>query len=87
MSNDVLAEPIPPQFRKPRLRRTEASAYLLQVHGLPIAVATLAKYATLGGGPGFQKAGITPLYPRDELDAWALQRLGHVVRSTSEVQA
>jgi len=77
---------LPPHLRKPRLRRREASEYLMAVYGLPIAVATLAKWATLGGGPAFNKCGVTPLYPVVELDAWALQRLGKVVRSTSEVR-
>jgi hypothetical protein len=78
---------LPPHLRKPRLRRAEASEYLLQVHGLPVAVSTLAKYATIGGGPEFQKAGITPLYPTEVLDAWASVRLGKLVRSTSEVRS
>ncbi|PWC26965.1 hypothetical protein [Teichococcus aestuarii] len=85
MSEHVLADAIPLHLRKPRLRRREASEYLLHVHGLPIAVATLAKLASVGGGPAYNKCGITPLYPREELDTWALQRLGQVVRSTSEV--
>ena len=42
---------------KPRLRRCEASSYLEQHHGLTVAVATLAKYATVGGGPAFNLFG------------------------------
>lgn len=49
-----------------------------------MAVATLAKFACLGGGPPFHKAGRIPLYPVELLDKWALARLGPVVLSTSE---
>ncbi|WP_244913936.1 hypothetical protein, partial [Methylobacterium frigidaeris] len=69
---------------KPRLRRWEASQYLLDEHGIEPAPATLAKLACVGGGPPFQKAGRVPLYPVDLLDEWAVTRLGAVVRSTSE---
>lgn len=76
---------LPPALRKPRLRRWEASEYLELVHGLTVATATLAKLASVGGGPRFQKGtGRTPFYPKDELDAWAAERLGKLVRSTSD---
>lgn len=85
--SDHACAALPPHLRKPRLRRREASEYLLIVHGLPVAVATLAKLASVGGGPAYNKCNATPLYPIAELDSWALQRLGQVVRSTSEVRA
>lgn len=75
---------LPPAFDKPRLRRWEAADYLRIVHGMVVAPATLAKLASVGGGPSFQKAGRIPLYPKTELDAWAMQRLGKLVRSTSD---
>lgn len=75
---------LPPALRKPRLRRWEASQYLELVHGINYAPATLAKLASVGGGPTYQKNLRTPLYPRDELDAWALARLGKLRRSTSD---
>ena len=79
------AELCPPAtFRKPRLRRWEASEHLLTQHGIALAPATLAKLACLGGGPPFQKAGRVPLYPVNLLDEWANARLGAVVRSTAE---
>jgi hypothetical protein len=74
-----------PAFYKPRLRRSEASTYLEHKHGLAVAPATLAKLACIGGGPAFHKAGRTPLYPREELDRWAVERLGRLLRNTSEV--
>lgn len=78
---------LPRHLCKPRLRRVEASEYLAEVYGIQIAPTTLAKLASIGGGPGFNKCGHTPLYPTAELDAWAIARLGAVVRSTSEFPA
>ncbi len=79
--------PLPPSLRKPRLRRWEASEYLELVHGLRFAPATLAKYASVGGGPSFHKVNATPLYPVASLDDWAAAKLGDLVRSTSEAAA
>ena len=75
---------LPPALRKPRLRRWEASQYLELVHGISVRPATLAKYAVIGGGPGYQKSVRTPLYPRDELDRWATERLGGIVRNSAD---
>ena len=69
---------------KPRLRRAEASDYLLSTHGLQVAPATLAKLATVGGGPRFNKVGRFPLYPVTELDIWAVAKLGDTVANTTE---
>lgn len=74
-------------MERPRLRRKDVPAYLAEHHGIDIAVATLAKLATIGGGPAMQYAGRIPLYHRDELDAWAEARLSRTVRSTSEREA
>jgi len=74
---------LPSALRKPRLRRWEAADYLRIVHGIEIAAATLAKWASIGGGPAYQKVNRTPLYPRDELDAWAAEKLGEPIRNTS----
>jgi hypothetical protein len=67
------------------MRRADAARYIRERHAIPCAPATLAKYACLGGGPAFRKAGKFPIYSRDDLDAWAKQRLGGLVRSTSEL--
>ena len=75
---------LPPALRKPRLRRWEASQYLETVHGLRVAPATLAKWASVGGGPAYHKCSRTPLYPIVELDRWAIARLGNLVSNTSE---
>ena len=77
---------LPSHLRKPRLRRVEAVEYLQLVHGITIAVSTLAKKATLGGGPGYQKLNSSPLYPRAELDRWACEQLGRIIYSSSEVR-
>lgn len=67
---------------KKNLRREEASAYLREVYGIRLATATLAKMVTTGGGPRYFKANRSPLYPTDELDAWAQRHLGPL-RSSS----
>ena len=54
-----------------RFRRYEASSYLKDTWGLDRKPSTLAKYASLGGGPRFEYAGRIPIYPQDELDVWA----------------
>lgn len=69
---------------RPRLRRTEVPAYLMQKHGIPIAVATLNKLASIGGGPAMQYAGRIPLYRPEDLDVWAHDRLSEPVHSTAE---
>ncbi|RWQ16112.1 hypothetical protein [Mesorhizobium sp.] len=68
---------------RPRLRRSEVPAYLLETHGIPIALATLNKLATIGGGPEMQYAGRIPLYTPEALDVWAESRLSKPVRSTA----
>ena len=67
------------------MRRADAARYLRDQYGVPCAPTTLAKYACVGGGPPFRKAGKFPIYSREDLDAWANQRLGALVRSTSEL--
>ncbi|NEH44760.1 hypothetical protein GR215_23220 [Rhizobium leguminosarum] len=69
---------------RPRLRRTDVPAYLASTYGIDVAVSTLAKWATVGGGPAMQYSGRIPLYSIIELDVWATERLSKSVRSTSE---
>lgn len=69
---------------RPRLRRKEVPAYLQDKYGIPIALATLNKLATIGGGPAMQYAGRIPLYHVEDLDAWAAARLSKSVSSTAE---
>lgn len=69
-----------------RLRRKEASQYLLEKHGVTRSPATLAKDAVYGSGPRFQKLGNTPYYPREELDRWVEEQLTKPVRSAAEAR-
>jgi hypothetical protein len=70
---------------KVRFRAAEAATYLSSAHGVTIAPRTLDKLRSIGGGPAFQKfRNRRVLYHRDALDAWALEKLGQPVRSTSE---
>jgi hypothetical protein len=69
---------------KPRLRRSEVPAYLMERHGYPIALASLHKAASVGGGPPMVYAGRIPLYPVDLLDAWVEAKLSKPVSSTAE---
>jgi hypothetical protein len=66
-----------------RLTRELASAYLLDVHGITRTPKTLAKLATVGGGPPFRKFGRAPMYAPEDLDAWVEGKVTPLVTSTS----
>lgn len=68
------------------LRRAEASAYLLERHGIQRRPATLAKLAVIGGGPIFRRAGRVPLYSPTDLDEFAARITSAPVHSTSELR-
>lgn len=70
--------------QRPRLRRIDVPTYLASKHGIDIAVSTLAKLATVGGGPAMQYSGRIPLYRLSDLDEWAERKLSRPVYSTSE---
>ncbi|WP_247996870.1 hypothetical protein [Brucella tritici] len=72
---------------RPRIRRKDVPAYLLEKYGIPISFSTLNKMATIGGGPVMQYAGRIPLYAKTDLDAWAEARLSKPVSSTAEREA
>lgn len=67
------------------LSRKEASSFLAGL-GLFIAPSTLAKYATIGGGPKFRRFGRQVKYLPSDLIAWAETRLSGPVQSTSEFE-
>lgn len=69
------------------LRRSGASNYLDEVHGIQRTVGTLAKLAVEGGGPPFRRDGRIPLYDPDDLDAWAESILTPPAASTAEHDA
>jgi hypothetical protein len=68
------------------LRRKEAGEYLKSKYGHGSA-RTLAKLATLGGGPIFRRFGRIVVYDPTDLDAWAKSRLSAPLRSTSDLRA
>jgi hypothetical protein len=68
------------------LRRADAAVYVTRTFGFSCSRQWLAKLAVAGGGPTFRKAGRTPLYALDDLDAWAEARIGAPQRSTSDQQ-
>lgn len=61
-----------------------AADYIREKYGHRCSTAWLAKLRVVGGGPTFRKAGRTPIYAEDDLDAWARSRLSGPMRSTSE---
>jgi len=65
------------------LRRKDAGEYLKRRFGFG-SPQTLAKLASIGGGPEFRKAGQVVLYEIPVLDAWAQSKIGDPVRSTSD---
>jgi hypothetical protein len=64
-------------------RRRKSAEYLKDIHGHG-SERTLAKLATIGGGPEIIYSGRIPLYTQESLDKWALSKLSAPVRSTSE---
>jgi hypothetical protein len=68
----------------PYRRRKAAAQYIEEHWGLPCSATSLEKYAVIGGGPAFHKAGHFPLYAEADLDAWAVVKIGKRVNSTSE---
>ncbi|HEX7454971.1 MAG TPA: hypothetical protein VF296_02920 [Gallionella sp.] len=68
------------------LDRAEAADYLTS-RGLRISKTTLQKFATIGGGPDYQRFGHRAVYTVPNLDAWADRKLSPVRSSTSQVAA
>jgi hypothetical protein len=68
------------------MTRSEASAYLLETHGVSRTTAYLAKLAVTGGGPQFRKLGKKPYYTATDLDDWIAAALSKAVTSTSELR-
>jgi hypothetical protein len=65
------------------LLRREAAEFLTRV-GYRTAASTLAKLASVGGGPPFRSFGRRPLYHPSDLIAWAQARCTGPRRSTSD---
>lgn len=67
------------------LTRSEASQYIEKQHGKAAAPSpkTLAKQASVGGGPEFIREGRRVAYLPSELDRWVLSRRSNPMKSTS----
>jgi hypothetical protein len=61
-------------------------AQALTASGFPVARGTLAKKASVGGGPTFQKFGRRPVYQWGDALSWARAQLGPRVTCTSELR-
>lgn len=66
-----------------RHARREAAKFLTD-RGYKVAAATLAKLASVGGGPIFESFGRRPLYREDDLLRWAMDRTTGPRKSTSD---
>ena len=65
------------------LPRSSAAGYLLS-KGLQFSKNTLAKLATVGGGPEYRLFGGRAYYTEAALDAWVNEKLSSPRRSTSD---
>ena len=65
------------------LSRQEAASYC-QEKGFPVAPASLAKYASVGGGPEFHSFGRFPRYSTEALDRWLASKLSAPRANTSQ---
>ena len=86
-SPEITGKPEEKIMQYARHRRKEASTYLKATWGIDRTPSTVAKYATVGGGPRFEHAGRVPLYPQPELDTWAQSILSPLKSSTSDTKA
>lgn len=65
------------------LRRAEAGDYLRARYRF-CSAKTLAKLASVGGGPSYFRAGNVALYAREALDEWAIAKIGEQRTNTAE---
>ena len=78
--SNVVPSMHPPEF----LRRADAAKYVETRHGVPCKPRTLAKLASVGGGPAIHYFGKLPLYKPKDLDAWVASRITGPVTSTAD---
>ena len=62
-------------IKPPRMRPSEAVAYLKAEHGVTVAASTLNKLRCLGGGPEFEHFGPSVYYQPNALDRWVEGRI------------
>lgn len=65
----------------------KAASQILREAGYPVATATLATWASRGGGPPYQLFGRVPLYRIGDLFQWAEARLSAPITSSAEADA
>jgi hypothetical protein len=70
---------------QPLLSR-KAAAEFIKDRGVPAEPTTLAKYATVGGGPAMRKFGRRVLYEPNALTEWIEEKLTGPRRSTSDLE-
>jgi hypothetical protein len=63
--------------------RKEAAEYLTVERGLRTASSTLQKFATVGGGPEYQRYGKLAVYTQEALDTFVETKLSAPRSSTS----
>jgi hypothetical protein len=63
--------------------RKEAADYLTNERGLRTASSTLQKFATVGGGPEYQRYGKLAVYTQESLDRYVDAKLTAPRSSTS----
>jgi len=66
------------------LDRHEASQYLLENYGIRRSPGTLAKLASIGGGPSYRKVKRAVIYDPAALDEFAAAIISAPMRSTSD---
>jgi hypothetical protein len=66
-------------------RRKDAAKYLKEKYAQSIGDSLLSKLACKGGGPPFRKIAGDAIYEQDDLDAFAISRIGPKINSTSEL--
>jgi hypothetical protein len=66
------------------LARNKAAEYITSIWGVPCSPKTLAKLASVGGGPEFRKGQRAALYEPAALDAWVQSRISSPLRRASE---
>ena len=69
------------------LTRAEAARFLTDVLKHRTAPQTLAKFASIGGGPEFQLSGRWPVYTKGGCRRWVAARRTRTVHSTSELHS
>jgi hypothetical protein len=71
----------------PKHANRKDAARILTDAGYPIAPATLAHFASKGGGPSYKRYGHRAIYETEALFSWAEERLGHAAPTASEHRA